>query len=198
MNTHFWGPLFMINAALPHMRRQGEGRSSIFFHRRRIAGRTSPYSASKFALTGLSDGLRLELARENIVVTRLSRIDANGFPHQCDVQGRRPKSTRGLQSPIRYTREHRCTSRRAADPRRVPLWACRARHHVQAKLAILARTVAPELFADAMAMMNRLLPDAAGPDGNIARPGHESESKWAPSALTEPTYKAAAENNELP
>src|SRR5688572_2988300 len=26
MNTHFWGPLYMTTAALPHMRRQGHGR----------------------------------------------------------------------------------------------------------------------------------------------------------------------------
>jgi hypothetical protein len=67
---------------------------------------------------------------------------------------------------------------------------------VQAKLAILVRTLAPELFADVMTVLNQLLPDAA-PDGDEARRGRESESKWAPSTLTEPSYRAAHANNEM-
>ncbi len=47
-----------------------------------------------------------------------------------------------------------------------------------------------------MALLNRLLPDPA-PDGDEARPGQESESEWAPSKLTEPTYRAAEQNNEM-
>jgi NAD(P)-dependent dehydrogenase (short-subunit alcohol dehydrogenase family) len=71
MKTHFWGPLFLVLAALPHMRNQGGGR---IVNISSVGGRISvphlvPYSASKFALTGLSDGLRAELARDQIVVT---------------------------------------------------------------------------------------------------------------------------------
>jgi hypothetical protein len=68
---------------------------------------------------------------------------------------------------------------------------------VQAKMAILARTLAPELFQDAMAMMNGLLPGPSSADGDTARPGRESESEWAPSTLTATTYKAAEKNNEM-
>jgi hypothetical protein len=67
---------------------------------------------------------------------------------------------------------------------------------IQAKMAILARTLAPELFADVMAMINNLLPGPA-PGGDEARPGRESESAWAPSALTKTTYEAAERNNEM-
>ena len=70
---------------------------------------------------------------------------------------------------------------------------------VQAKLAVLARNLAPELFADALEMMNRLLPAPAASGGDQARPGRESESEWAgpPSPLTAATYKAAEKNNEM-
>jgi hypothetical protein len=68
---------------------------------------------------------------------------------------------------------------------------------VQAKLAILARTMAPELFARVMSVINGLLPSVAGADGDSTRRGRESQSKWAPSALTAPTYKAAVKNNEM-
>jgi hypothetical protein len=68
---------------------------------------------------------------------------------------------------------------------------------VQAKLAILARTLAPELFARAMTLINALMPPPDGAEGDRARLGRESESEWAPSKLTASTYRAAMENNEM-
>ncbi len=72
MATHFWGPLYMIVAALPSHAPTGRGGRVVNISS--IGGRIAvphlvPYSASKFALVGLSDGLRVELARDNIVVT---------------------------------------------------------------------------------------------------------------------------------
>ncbi|HZB47373.1 MAG TPA: SDR family oxidoreductase, partial [Pyrinomonadaceae bacterium] len=71
MNVHFWAPLYATLAVLPEMRRRGEGR---IVNISSIGGKISvphlvPYSASKFALVGLSDGLRAELAKDNVVVT---------------------------------------------------------------------------------------------------------------------------------
>ena len=70
---------------------------------------------------------------------------------------------------------------------------------MQAKLAILARTLAPEIIADVMTFMNGLLPAPTHGDGDESRPGHASESRWAgpDHALTAATYKAAERNNEL-
>jgi hypothetical protein len=66
-------------------------------------------------------------------------------------------------------------------------------------MAVLARTVAPELFADTMALINQLLPGPSMFDGDEPRPGRENESELAgpPSPLTAPTYRAAEENNEM-
>ncbi len=51
---------------------------------------------------------------------------------------------------------------------------------VQAKLAILTKDLAPELFADVMTFISELLPPpASGADGDVARRGRESESEWA-------------------
>jgi len=71
MNTHFWGPLALITAALPHMIDRGDGR---IVNISSIGGRVAvphlaPYTASKFALAGLSDALRAELAPHKIAVT---------------------------------------------------------------------------------------------------------------------------------
>ena len=201
MNTHFWGPLFMIHAAVPHMRRQGEGR---IVNISSIGGRVAvphllPYSASKFALTGLSDGLRAELADDNIIVTTVCPgLMRTGSPVNAMFKGRRPQEYAWFaisdSLPLASI-----DARRAA---RQIIDACRRGDAelvitLQAKLAILARTVAPEMFADAMTVMNRLLPKPGGPNGDRAEPGRANESDWAPSKLTEPTYRAAEENNEL-
>jgi NAD(P)-dependent dehydrogenase (short-subunit alcohol dehydrogenase family) len=200
MNTHFWGPLYMIVAALPHMQRQGEGR---IVNVSSIGGRIAvphlvPYSASKFALVGLSDGLRTELARHNVIVTTVCPgLMRTGSPPNAMFKGQRPQEyawfTIADSLPMASI-----DARRAA---RQIIAACRRGDAelvitVQAKMAILARTLAPELFAEIMTMINRLLPGPA-PDGDEAQPGRQNESEWAPSALTRGTYEAAERNNEM-
>jgi hypothetical protein len=68
---------------------------------------------------------------------------------------------------------------------------------LQAKLAVLARTIAPELFGHAMSLVNRLLPQAVGPEGDVAAPGRSAGSDWASSPVLAPMYAAAQRNNEL-
>ena len=199
MDTHFWGPLYMTMAVLPHMRRQGSGR---IVNIASIGGRIAvphmlPYSASKFALVGLSDGLRAELARDNILVTTVCPgLMRTGSPGNALFKGKRPQEYAWFAIADSLPLSS-IDARRAA---RQIVEACRRGDAelvitMQAKLAILARTIAPEIFADVMAAMNGLLPGPA-PDGDEARPGRESESKWVPSALTALTQSAAKANNE--
>jgi NAD(P)-dependent dehydrogenase (short-subunit alcohol dehydrogenase family) len=201
MNTHFWGPLYMVLAAIPHMRRQGGGR---IVNISSIGGKIAvphlvPYSASKFALTGLSDGLRLELMRENIVVTTVCPgLMRTGSPVNAMFKGKRPQE----YAWFAISDSLPLASISAERAARQIVNACRHGDAelvitVQAKMAVLARALAPELFQDAMALMNGLLPGPSTTDGDRARPGRESESEWAPSTLTAPTYKAAEENNEM-
>jgi NAD(P)-dependent dehydrogenase (short-subunit alcohol dehydrogenase family) len=201
MDTHFWGPLYGILAVLPHMRLQGEGR---IVNISSIGGRISvphlvPYSASKFALTGLSDGLCYELQRQNIHVTTVCPgLMRTGSPLNATFKGRHPQEFAWFaisdSLPLATI-----SAPRAA---RQILEACRRGDAelvitVQAKLAVVARTMAPELFARVMAMINGLLPRSTGTEGDTTRLGRESQSMWAPSTLTTPTYRAALENNEM-
>jgi NAD(P)-dependent dehydrogenase (short-subunit alcohol dehydrogenase family) len=60
MRTHYWAPLYAIRAVLPEMKRKNEGR---IVNIASIGGKIStphmvPYCSSKFALVGLSHGLR--------------------------------------------------------------------------------------------------------------------------------------------
>jgi NAD(P)-dependent dehydrogenase (short-subunit alcohol dehydrogenase family) len=201
MNTHFWGPLYMVLASVPHMRRHGEGR---IVNISSIGGRISvphlvPYCASKFALTGLSDGLHAELIREGILVTTVCPgLMRTGSPVNAMFKGKRPQE----YAWFAISDSLPLASIDADRAARQIIAACRRGDAeliitVQARLAVLARDLAPELFADAMALMNRLLPSPTDADGDRARQGRESESRWAPSPLTASTYKAADDNNEL-
>ena len=201
MKTHFWGPLFMVLEVLPHMRRQGGGR---IVNISSIGGRISvphlvPYSASKFALTGLSDGLRAELARDEIVVTTvcpgLMRI---GSPINAAFKGQRSReySWFAIASSLPMVT---ISAERAA---RQILRACRRGDAElvitpQAKLAVLARTIVPGLFSDLMSVADSLLPRSIGPEGDVAEPGRTAGSGLALSTVLAPMYAAAQKNNEL-
>jgi NAD(P)-dependent dehydrogenase (short-subunit alcohol dehydrogenase family) len=201
MKTHFWGPLFMVLEVLPHMRNQGGGR---IVNISSVGGRISvphlvPYSASKFALTGLSDGLRVELAQEQIVVTTVCPgLMRTGSPINAAFKGRRSKeySWFAVASSLPVMT---ISAERAA---RQILGACRrgAAELVitpQAKLGVLARTIVPGLFSDVMSLVDRLLPRATGPEGDVAEPGRAAGSEWAQSAILAPMYASAQKNNEL-
>lgn len=72
-DVNFFGPLDVIRAALPALRAQGHGH---IINISSVGGRTSApliglYSASKFALEGLSMGLAMELAPFGLKVTSI-------------------------------------------------------------------------------------------------------------------------------
>ncbi len=74
MDVHAWGPYHMIRAVAPHMQRRRSGR---IVNVSSIGGLVAvphllAYTMGKFALTGLSDGLRAELAKDGIYVTTVA------------------------------------------------------------------------------------------------------------------------------
>src|SRR5690349_14792149 len=93
MQAHFWGPLNTIMAVLPAMMQQKTGR---IVNISSIGGKVSvphlvPYSASKFALVGLSKGLRAELMKDGIKVTTVcpGRSEERRVGKSVDLGGRR-------------------------------------------------------------------------------------------------------------
>ncbi|MFN8389402.1 MAG: SDR family oxidoreductase [Bdellovibrionota bacterium] len=71
LETHFWGPYRMVELVLPTMRKLRRGR---IVNISSIGGKLAvphllPYSVSKFALQGYSEGLRAEVMQDGIYVT---------------------------------------------------------------------------------------------------------------------------------
>jgi NAD(P)-dependent dehydrogenase (short-subunit alcohol dehydrogenase family) len=100
MAIHFWGAFYMMQAVLPEMKRRGAGR---IVNISSIGGKVpvphlAPYSASKFALVGLSGAMRTELIKDNIYVTTVCPgIDENGKPGQRDFQRTKREGIRVVQ-----------------------------------------------------------------------------------------------------
>ena len=68
MEINFFGPAFLSQAVLPAMRRQNEGYIIMLSSLSGMASKSgdAAYAASKFALEGLTEGFRNEIARWNI------------------------------------------------------------------------------------------------------------------------------------
>src|SRR3954470_24556165 len=201
MRVHFWGPLYATLAALPHLRQRETARivNSSSIGGRIAIPRLVPYSASKCALVGLSDGLRGELAKEGIYVTTVCPgLMRTGSHVNARFKGKREEEFAwfavGDSLPVTSM-----AGRRAA--RRI-LEACRYGEPaltltMQAKAAAIANTVAPNVVARGLELTARLLPGPNPENGDEARPGWQSTSRWVPSLLTRLADEAAVENNEL-
>lgn len=85
MDTNFYGAAWVIAAALPGLRKRGGGRIINITSQSGVIGYPglSIYSASKFALEGLSESLRAELAPFGILMTI---VEPGGF--RTDWAGR--------------------------------------------------------------------------------------------------------------
>jgi len=198
--VHLWGPLYAINAALPHLRRAGQAR---IVNISSIGGRVAfphlaPYAVGKFALGGLSAALRSELARHDIRVTTVfPGLMRTGSPPNASFKGKFRKEYAWFSIfdslPI--------VSMDAGDAAEEILEACRKglprlALSFKTKLAFAVEALFPEVTDDLLALAGRLLP-APDPDrGTESRLGWESQSAASPSILTRLGDRATAENNE--
>lgn len=199
MKTHFYSALYAIEAALPYMRRQGEGR---IVNISSIGGKIAlphlvPYSASKFALVGLSEALRMELTRHNIYVTTVCPgLMRTGSPRNADFKGQNDKEyawfATGDVLPILSIDADRMARRivRAAQAGEAeviaPLLA-----NVQSKVYALL----PGLTSELLALGNRMLP-APGGIGRRSAKGYQSQ-RLQPEYTRQRNEAAAVRNNEV-
>lgn len=204
MRTHFWGPLYTTMAALPHLRlAAAQSGGARIVNISSVGGKLAaphmlPYSASKFALTGFSEGLRNELARDKVMVTTVCPgLMRTGSPRNAFFKGKHheeyvwfnvadslPLSSMGAQRAARKI----VSACRHGDAELIL--------SLPAKAAVLFHDLCPEIFADLAGLMNRLLPTTGG-IGSERVTGAQSETALTQSWVTALTQRAARENNEI-
>lgn len=201
MDVHFRAPLRLTRTLAPVLARDGDGR---IVNIASIGGLVAvphlvPYCASKFALVGLSDGLRSELAEAGVrVTTACPGLMRTGSHLNAWFKGRH-RSEFALFSVLASSPLASMDAGRAA--RRI-VTACQRGEPflvlgIPAKALRLAAALVPSLLAEATARATRALPDPAGPDGDQRQRGRDAFSRMAPSVLTRRADRAAVRNNEI-
>jgi NAD(P)-dependent dehydrogenase (short-subunit alcohol dehydrogenase family) len=202
LRTHFWGPFYATRAAEPHLR---QSRAARIVNISSIGGRIAvphllPYSASKFALTGFSEGLRTELAPFGIHVTTVSPgLMRTGSTYNAWFKGKHRREFAWFHTAdslpllsidvVRAARQIIEACRRGDAELTITL---------PARLAVLMKALCPETTAKLLTLTNRLLPAAGDAAGRKSRSGWQSVSRLAPSVLTRSADRATTENNEVP
>jgi NAD(P)-dependent dehydrogenase (short-subunit alcohol dehydrogenase family) len=200
MRIHFWGPLYTMLAVLPAMRRRRRGR---IVNVSSIGGKIGiphlvPYSASKFALVGLSEGLRAELQKDGILVTTVCPgLMRTGSPPNATFKGQHRAEYAWFSIsdslPVSTIQAERAARQIIAGCKRGDAEVVLS---IQAIAAIKFHQLFPELSADLRGLVNRLLP-AAGGIGQRRAKGRDSQSELSPSWLTALSDEAAKRNNEI-
>ncbi|GGL98363.1 SDR family NAD(P)-dependent oxidoreductase [Deinococcus aerophilus] len=176
MEVNAFAPLRLTRAALPELRRR-RGRVLMVSS---VGGKVAvphlaSYSFSKFALTGLGQAFRAELAREGVTVTTVCpTVVRTGSPRQAQVKGqhRREYALFATVDNLPFlSLDAEVAARRMVDA--VVRGDAEAMIGGPAWLLKHAQALAPQLTADVLALGNRLLP-AATP-GDRAVPGRAAE-----------------------
>jgi NAD(P)-dependent dehydrogenase (short-subunit alcohol dehydrogenase family) len=199
MQLHFWAAYELVSQIIPEMCTWGGGR---IVNISSIGGKVAvphlaPYSVSKFALTGFSDAIRAELARDNIHVTTVapgmmrigSHVNAK-FKGNHDAEFAWFSASAG--APM--------ISMNADRAARKILAACRRGQPsltltFAARGAILGNALFPNLTGYMMKFVNRFLPGTSKEEGNLSRAGSQLH-RLTPEWVTHLVDAATARNNE--
>src|SRR6266516_2653243 len=199
MRLHFWAPFDLISQIVPEMRIWGGGR---IVNISSIGGKVAvphmaSYSASKFALTGFSDAIRAELARDNIHVTTVAPgLMRTGSHVNAKFKGNHDNEfawfAASAGAPL--------ISMNADRAARKILAACRRGQPsltltFAARGAILGNALFPNLTGYMMRIVNRFLPGTNNEEGNQSLAGSQLR-RLTPKWLTQSADAATARNNE--
>jgi NAD(P)-dependent dehydrogenase (short-subunit alcohol dehydrogenase family) len=196
MDANFWGAFNVINAALQYLP-EGSGR---IVNISSIGGLLSvphllPYSASKFALTGFSLGLRMELSRRGVRVTTVCPgLMRTGSPVNARFKGDSAAeyawfSLADSLPLLSMSGERAARAIVRASQRGDVLLVL----GLPAKLAALASALLPATVVRVASLVTSLLPQETSP---AERSGH-AVARRLPPWLTALSDRAAARNNEL-
>jgi len=199
LDINLRGPLHTMLAAVPEMRQRGEGR---IVNIASIGGKIAmphlaPYTMSKFALVGLSKAMRVELAKDGVIVTTVCPgLMRTGSPRNATFKGRH----RAEYAWFSISDSLPLLTANAERAARRIISACQRGEAevifpLPAKIAAMADAIAPELTAGLLSLINRLLPPPGGIGSDRVK-GSESQSSLSPSWLTLLGDRAARRYNE--
>lgn len=200
MGVHFWGALNTTLEVLPDMRRHGWGRivNIASLGGKRAVPHMLPYTASKFALVGLSNGLRTELAKEGILVTTIiPSLVRTGSPRNALFKGQHRKEYAWFSIADALPGVAMGAEQAAAQILR----ACRdGEREVLLRnplnFAVALQSLLPGTTQALLGIVARFLPRMGG-IGQRSAYGYESASRLSPSLLTRLGDAAARQNNEM-
>ena len=201
--ANFWGTVHASLAALPHMRNRHQGR---IVNITSIGGAVAvphllPYSCSKFAATGFSEGLAAEVAKDGIQVTTIlpSLMRTGSFVNAL-FKGRQDDEMSwfafGSTMPGISMAAERAASR--------ILRACqRGSPYVtiglNGKLLRLVHGLMPGTTVRLLSVVNRLLPAPGGAGAaDPAEPGWQHPPRHLAGFLARIGSRAARRNREVP
>jgi short-subunit dehydrogenase len=200
MATNFWGMLHPTLSVLPQMRARRAGR---IVNITSIGGKLGiphllPYSASKFAAVGFSQGLRAEVAADGIkVVTVCPGLMRTGSPRNAIFRGQHRSEYAWFSIsdalPGLSISAEKAARRIVAGCRRGD---AEVLFPITARAAAVVNAVAPGVTARILAAADRLLPSAEGGSGG-RRKGSDSQSSLSPSWLTRLGDRAAQKYNQI-
>lgn len=200
MKVHFWGPYYLMKALIPGMKKRKGGRIVNIVS---IGGKISfphllPYNASKYALSGLSEGMTAELDKDDIKVTTVyPGLMRTGGPRNIDVRGRHEEEYAWFKIsdslPFISMNAEKAASKIINAMRHGDKTITLT---FPAKLAEAVHGIAPGLTISAFELINNLLPGHKG-GSTEQKKGYQSESQVSSSSLTRKTKEAAAKNNEI-
>jgi NAD(P)-dependent dehydrogenase (short-subunit alcohol dehydrogenase family) len=199
MNTNFWSALYTTLAAIPYFKKQGNGR---IVNVASIGGKIAvphllPYTVSKFALVGLSEGMHAELKKHKIIVTTIvPNLMRTGSPRHATVKGKHKleyawfkiSDSSPLLSQSTETAAQKIVEAVEYGKSEVVLSGI-------GKAATYLQAFAPGFVTSMMTFINRLLPNA-GKSGMESKTGFESES-FISRNLAKGSNVAALENNQI-
>ncbi len=200
LKTHFWAALHTILEVVPEMKVRGAGR---IVNISSIGGKIAiphllPYTSGKFALVGLSHGLRNELAGDGIVVTTVCPgLMRTGSHLNAEFKGQHEDEYAWFAiggSAPGFSMSAETAARKILDA--CAIGDAEAVLGFPAKLGVAAQAICPNLTSSLLAGVNRWILPESGGIGTTTAKGRESRGK-TPAILTQLSDRASAANNEL-
>jgi short-subunit dehydrogenase len=199
MQTNFFGPLYLILELLPHFITNKEGR---IVNITSIGGKVAlphllPYTASKFALTGFSEGLHAELKKHNISVTTIvPHLMRTGSPRNITVKGNYEAEYAWFKMSDSFPMLSQDAATAASQVvKAIEYGDTEATLTLTAKVATFVQGFAPAWVTALMTFANKMLPSHTG--SSVEKKGYQSESRMTRNKIAALTDRAAIRNNEL-